>query len=140
METDGEKCYRLFGDIIDFYVYCFAEAEFDWCMRVVASHSFESDLYFVSTLPSVKLRIAFWDDKIRAFEGRGLIVSLNMLAQSYLTYFGKWIVPPHIFSTEEEELMWVVFTYLGGHRNVANQVPCLVAALEGIFYSGIHFI
>ena len=66
-ESHGEKCYRLFGDVINEYKHRFENAERIW-KKNVRSLSFvtDTDHCFIVQLDP-ELRQTFWNDKISYF-------------------------------------------------------------------------
>ena len=68
-ETEGEQCYRLFGDIINKYKHTFEKVEKEW-KTVIETKKYLNLAYF-RTLPG-EYRKMFWDDTFLYYEKRGV--------------------------------------------------------------------
>ena len=97
-ESLGMRCFRLFETEILFYKKLFETAEMNWKFLVTRNTFFDSDFRFVSTLPTLELRTAFWVDKINYM--RDPIVCRGL---GTMTNF--WYLSPDLYFQIERELL-----------------------------------
>ena len=92
------KCFRLFETEILFYKRMFETAENHWRFAVTRNTFFDADFRFVSTLPSLELRTAFWVDKLHYTKQPVICRGLGSM-----TNF--WYLSPDVYFQIERELI-----------------------------------
>ena len=97
-ESLGMLCFRLFEKEILHYKRMFESVESQWKYFVTRNTFFDADFRYVSTLPTLRLRTAFWVDKIAYMRNPIVCRGLGCVTN-------YWYLSPDVYSQIERELL-----------------------------------